>query len=75
VDVESHRIKKSNAANPADESSEGHYSIFGFSYRYHVAVDRDCLVIINAQDFSSAILEQNRERAWIPPYEFKFGNR
>lgn len=67
-------LKKSNAANPADESSEGHYSIFGFSYRYHVAVDRDRLVIINAQDFSSAILEQNRERAWVPPYEFKFGN-
>jgi superfamily I DNA and/or RNA helicase/serine/threonine protein kinase len=66
-------LKKSNVANPADESSEGHYSIFGFSYRYHVAVDRDRLVIINAQDFSSAILEQNRERAWVPPYEFKFG--
>jgi hypothetical protein len=65
--------KKSNAVNPADESSEGHYSIFGFSYRYHVAVDRDRLVIINAQDFSSAILEQNRERAWVPSYEFKFG--
>jgi len=67
-------LKKSSAANPADESSEGHYSIFGFSYRYHVAVDRDRLVIINAQDFSSAILEQNRERAWLTPYEFKFGN-
>jgi len=66
-------LKKSSAANQANQSSEGHYSIFGFSYRYHVAVNRDCLVIINAQDFSSAILEQNRERAWIPPYEFKFG--
>lgn len=66
-------LKKSNIANPADESSEGHYSIFGFSYRYHVAVDQDRLIIINAQDFSSAILEQNRERAWVPPYEFKFG--
>ncbi|MEG4287407.1 AAA domain-containing protein [Microcoleus sp. C2C3] len=65
--------QKSNGANQANESSEGHYSIFGFSYRYHVAVDRDCLAIINAQDFSSAILEQQRERAWIPPYEFKFG--
>ncbi len=66
-------FKKSNAANLADESSEGHYSIFGFSYRYHVAVDTNCLSIINAQDFSSAILEQNRERALVPPYEFKFG--
>ncbi len=64
---------KSNAANQANESSEGHYSIFGFSYRYHVAVERDCVVIINAQYFSSAILEQQRERAWIPPYEFKLG--
>lgn len=67
-------FKKSNAANLADESSEGHYSIFGFSYRYHVKVDTNCLSIINVQDFSSAILEQNRERAWLPPYEFKFGN-
>lgn len=65
--------QKSNAANQANESSEGHYSIFGFSYRYHVAVDRDWLVIINAQEFSSARLEQNRERAWVPSYEFKFG--
>ena len=38
-----------------------------------IAVDTDCLSIINAQDFSSAILEQNRERAWVAPYEFKFG--
>lgn len=66
-------LKKSNAANPAQESSEGHYSIFGFSYRYHVAVDQHLLVIINAQAFSSTILEQNRERAWVPPYEFRFG--
>jgi superfamily I DNA and/or RNA helicase/serine/threonine protein kinase len=66
-------LKKSNAANPAPEASEGHYSIFGLSYRYHVAAYRDYLTIINAYNFSSAILEQNRERAWVPPYEFKFG--
>lgn len=66
--------KKNSADNPAAEGScENHYSIYGFSYRYHIAVEREHLVIINAQDFSSAILEQNRERAWIPPYEFKFG--
>ena len=66
-------LKKSNAVNADNESSEGHYSIFGFSYRYHVALERECVVIINAQEFSSAILEQNRERAWAAPYEFKFG--
>ncbi|MBW4492404.1 MAG: protein kinase [Oscillatoria princeps RMCB-10] len=66
-------LKKSSAANPAPEASEGHYSIFGLSYRYHVAADRDCLTIINAQNFSSAILEHNRERAWVPFYKFKFG--
>jgi serine/threonine protein kinase len=54
-------------------SSDNQYSIFGFSYRYLVAAEQDHLVIVNAQSFSSAILEQNRERSWQPPYEFKFG--
>ena len=54
-------------------SSDNQYSIFGFSYRYLVAAEQDHLVIINAQSFSSAILEQNRERSYQPPYEFKFG--
>lgn len=57
-----------------EEYQENHYSIFGYSYRYHVVTERDCLVVINAQDFSSAILEENRERAWSPPYEFRFDN-
>jgi superfamily I DNA and/or RNA helicase len=35
--------------------------------------DRNCLVILSAQDWSSAMLEQKREQAWEPPYEFKFG--
>lgn len=67
------RYRKFNAASPEEEFPAGHYSIFGVSYRYHIAVERDHLVIINAQSFSSAILEQNRERSWEPPYEFKFG--
>ena len=46
-------------------------SIYGFSYRYLIAIEKDHLVIVNAHDFSSAILEQNRERYWQPPYEFK----
>jgi serine/threonine protein kinase/DNA polymerase III delta prime subunit len=54
-------------------SSDNQYSIFGFSYRYLVAAEQDHLVVINAQSFSSAILEQNRERSWQPAYEFKFG--
>lgn len=54
-------------------SSDNQYSIFGFSYRYLVAAEQDHLVIINAQSFSSAILEQSRERSYQPPYEFRFG--
>lgn len=54
-------------------SPDNQYSIFGFSYRYLVAAEQDHLVIINAQSFSSAILEQNRERSYQPPYEFRFG--
>ncbi len=54
-------------------SSDNQYSIFGFSYRYLIAAEQDHLVVINAQSFSSAILEQNRERSYQPPYEFKFG--
>jgi len=55
------------------QSSDNQYSIFGFSYRYLVAAEQDRLVLINVQSFSSAILEQNRERSWQPYYEFKFG--
>ncbi|HBQ97027.1 MAG: protein kinase [Roseofilum sp. SBFL] len=53
--------------------SDNKYSVFGFSYRYLVAAEQDHLAVINAQSFSSAILEQNRERSWQPLYEFKFG--
>jgi serine/threonine protein kinase len=67
------RYKKYNAASPDEEFREGHYSIFGVDYKYHVAVGQEYLDIINAQQLSSAILERNRERAWIPNYEFKFG--
>jgi len=57
-----------------EEDQENHYSIFGSSYRYHVATDQYKLVVINAQDWSSSSLEKNRERAWSPPYEFRFDN-
>ncbi len=56
-----------------DQQPSNKYSIFGFSYRYLVAAEEDHLVVINAQSFSSATLEQNRERSYQPPYEFKFG--
>jgi len=59
---------KTNGSN-----SENKYSIFGFSYRYLVAVEQDRLIIINAHSFSSATLEQMRERSWQAPYEFRFG--
>lgn len=66
-------IAKKSGGGKNEQSSDHQYSIFGFSYRYLVAAEQDCLVVINAQSFSSAILEQNRERSWQPPYEFKFG--
>lgn len=56
-----------------DQQPSDKYSIFGFSYRYLVASEQDHLVIINAQSFSSAILEQNRERSYHLPYEFRLG--
>lgn len=65
--------RKFTAQSPEEEFPEGHYSIFGVSYKYHVAVGEEYLDIINAYPSSSASLERSREQAWIPPYEFKFG--
>ncbi len=66
-------ITKKTGDGTNGQSSSDQYSIFGFSYRYLVAAEQDYLVVINAHSFSSAILEQNRERSWQPPYEFRFG--
>lgn len=66
-------IAKKTDSKSNDSSISNKYSIFGFSYRYLVAAEQDHLVIIDANSFSSAILEQNRERSWQSPYEFKFG--
>ena len=62
--------KFSDSAKEA-KASEEKLSIYGFSYRYLAAIEEDCLVIISAQNFSSAVLEQSRERYWQPPYKFK----
>jgi hypothetical protein len=67
------RYRKFSAASPDEEFPAGHYSIFGVSYKYHVAVGQEYIDIINAQALPSSTLEQNRERAWVSPYEFKFG--
>ncbi len=67
------RYRKFSAQSPEEEFPEGHYSIFGVSYKYHVAVGEEYVDIINAYSASSASLEKSREKAWIPPYEFKFG--
>ena len=59
-----------------DPSREDHYEIYGVSYRYHMKVDqnrRNHLVIFNAWSTSYSQLEQRRERAWILPFELKFG--
>jgi superfamily I DNA and/or RNA helicase/serine/threonine protein kinase len=66
-------VAKKTSDKNNGRSSDNQYSIFGFSYRYLVAAEQDYLVIINAHSFSSAILEQNRERSYQPPYEFRFG--
>ena len=67
------RYRKFSASSPDEEFPTGHYSIFGVSYKYHVAVGQEYIDIINAQVLPSSTLEQNRERTWNPPYEFKFG--
>lgn len=59
-----------------DPSRKDHYEIYGISYRYHIKIEqnqRQHLVIFNAWSTSYSQLEQRRERAWILPYEFKFG--
>lgn len=66
-------IAKKTDSRSNDFSTSNKYSIFGFSYRYLVAAEQDHLLVIDANSFSSAILEQNRERSWQAPYEFKFG--
>jgi superfamily I DNA and/or RNA helicase/serine/threonine protein kinase len=66
-------ISKKAGGGTNRQPSDNQYSIFGFSYRYLVATEQDHLVVINAQSFSSVILEQNRERSWQAPYEFRFG--
>ena len=59
------------------KAEEFHYSISGANYSYHVKVDSrtsNHLVILNANPFSSALLEKNREYAWCPQtYQFKIG--
>jgi serine/threonine protein kinase len=59
------------------QAGEFHYSTYGANYRYHVKVDSSTsnhLIILNANPFSSALLEKNREYAWCPQaYEFKIG--
>jgi len=65
--------KKKDAENNRDNC----YNIFGFTYRYIVKVktgEEYRLFVIDAQDWSSSSLEENRERAWSPPYEFRFDN-
>jgi len=62
---------------PDRPDREDHYEIYGVSYRYHTKVDenrRNRLVVFNAWSVSPSLLEQRRERAWILPYEFKFGS-
>src|SRR5579884_2169760 len=54
----------------------GQYQISGVSYRYHVKVNEprfDRLIVFKAWRSPHSMLEQNRDRAWIPPYEFRFG--
>jgi superfamily I DNA and/or RNA helicase/serine/threonine protein kinase len=51
------------------------YSLYGMSLSYHVAVHRQNgaqLVILSAGQLSTTILEERRERAYMPPVTFRF---
>lgn len=51
------------------------YSLYGVSLSYHVAVHRQNgvqLVILSAGQLSTTILEERREKAYMPPVTFRF---
>lgn len=58
-------------------TGEDNYYILGRNYRYHVAVDKKNsearLVIFQVISLSFSLLEKLRNEAWIPTYEFKWG--
>lgn len=58
-------------------NGEDNYYILGSNYRYHVAVDKKNsearLVIFQVISLSVSLLEKLRNEAWIPTYEFKWG--
>ena len=63
-------------APPGEEFFPGQYQVYGVSYRYHVKVKEprcDCLMVFKVWRSPHSMLEQNRDRSWIPPYEFRFG--
>ncbi|AFZ60952.1 protein kinase [Anabaena cylindrica FACHB-243] len=71
------RFEKRNPVDREDKYEENQYKIFGTDYSYHVKIDdrdQEKLVILNVMNLSSSILEENRNRYWHPPYNFKFGN-
>ncbi len=54
---------------------KNHYHLYGENYRYHAAVDdqnEDRLFVFNAWLHSPAILERQREEAWIPSGKWSF---
>jgi superfamily I DNA and/or RNA helicase/tRNA A-37 threonylcarbamoyl transferase component Bud32 len=71
------RFEKRNPVDIETKYEENQYKIFGTDYSYHVKIDdrdQDKLVILGVMNLSSSILEENRNRYWHPPYNFKFGN-
>lgn len=69
------RFEKRNSQNLEDKYEENQYKIFAADYSYHVKIDdrdRDKFIILNVMNISSSILEENRNRYWNPPYNFKF---
>ncbi len=60
------------ATNPEEEFPDGHYSIYGAAYSYHVATDQSHLRIINAKSLPNSALEGKRENSWNPDYQFEF---
>ena len=62
---------QSNVPGPAEQ-----FSLYGAEFWYHATLhsgNRAQLVIINAGKVSSSILEEQRERAYVPVLTFKFG--
>ena len=71
------RFEKRNPQALENKYEENQYKIFANDYSYHVKIDdrdQNKLIILSIMTLPSSILEENRNRYWKPPYNFKFDN-